>query len=89
MAEKFDYVSEIWNIADFVRDTFKRSEYNRIVLPFALFRRLECALEDTRDAVMQALAEHEAEWGRENDKMGKGVTLTAEEMEALKELLKK
>lgn len=67
MAEKFDYVSEIWNIADFVRDTFKRSEYNRIVLPFALFRRLECALEDTRDAVMQALAKHEAEWGREND----------------------
>lgn len=67
MAEKFDYVGEIWNIAEYARDTFKRSEYNRIVLPFALFRRLECALEATRDAVMKSLEEHEADWGRDND----------------------
>ena len=67
MAEKFDYVGEIWDIAEYARDTFKRSEYNRIVLPFALFRRLECALEVTRDAVMKSLEEHEADWGRDND----------------------
>ena len=29
------------------------------------------------------------EWSPEHDKMGKGVTLSAEEMETLKELLKK
>ena len=66
MAEKFDYVSEIWDIAEYARDTFKRSEYNRIVLPFVLFRRLECALEATRDDVIESLKANEAEWGRDN-----------------------
>ena len=64
---RFDYVNEIWNIADYVRDIIPRKEYNKVILPFALLRRLECALEPTRDAVCRALEEHEAEWGREHD----------------------
>ena len=70
MAEQktvLDFVSDIWKVADYVRDVIKRSEYNRVVLPFALLRRLECALEPTRDAVLKGLAEHESEWGREHD----------------------
>ena len=63
----FDYANEIWKIADYVRDVIKRKDYNRVILPFALLRRLECALEDTRDAVCAAVEEHEAEWGREHD----------------------
>lgn len=59
--ENFDYVTEIWNIADYVRDIIKRSEYNRIVLPFSLLRRLECALEETRNDVLDAVTAHEAE----------------------------
>ena len=65
--ERFDYENEIWDIADFVRDIVKRSEYNRIVLPFSLLRRLECALEATRDAVCECVEKHEELWGREND----------------------
>ena len=67
MADTFNYESEIWAIADYVRDIIKRSEYNRIILPFSLLRRLECALEPTRDAVTTALTEHEVEWGREHN----------------------
>ena len=52
--ERFDYVNEIWGIADYVRDVIKRSEYNKIILPFSLLRRLECALEPTRDAVIES-----------------------------------
>ena len=63
----FNYEAEIWGVADYVRDVIKRSEYNRIILPFSLLRRLECALEPTRNAVLQAVQEHEAEWGREHD----------------------
>jgi type I restriction enzyme M protein len=66
-ATSFDYVNEIWNIADFIRDIIPRAEYNRVVLPFSLLRRLECALEPTREAVCEALEEHEVDWGREND----------------------
>ena len=63
----FDYVSEIWNIADYLRDVIKRSEYNRIVLPFSLLRRLECALAPTRKEVTDAFLQYESEWGRESD----------------------
>ena len=63
----FDYANEIYAIADYLRDTIKRSEYNRVVLPFTLLRRLECALEPTRDDVVKALEEHEADWGRFSD----------------------
>ena len=47
----FDYVGEIWSIADWVRDVIRPADYNKLILPFALLRRLECALEPTRDAV--------------------------------------
>lgn len=65
--ERFNYEDEIWKIADYVRDIIKRSEYNRIILPFALLRRLECALEATRDDVCRVFEEKEAEWGRESE----------------------
>ena len=52
LGEKFNYVSDILDIADFVRDTIKRAEFNKVVLPFTLLRRLECVLEPTRDAVL-------------------------------------
>ncbi len=63
----FDYANEIWKVADYLRDVIKRSEYNKVVLPFALLRRLECALEPTRQAVIDTVAEHEPEWGREHN----------------------
>lgn len=62
-----DYVNEIWNIADYVRDVISRADYNKVVLPFALLRRLECALESTRAAVCDAVKEPEKDWGRESD----------------------
>ena len=67
LSKSFDYANEIWKIADYLRDTIKRAEYNRIILPFTLLRRLECALEPTREAVIKAVEEHEADWGRFND----------------------
>ena len=67
LTEKFDYEKEIWAVADLIRGPIKTSEYNRVILPFTMLRRLECALEPTRSAVLQAVEEHEAEWGRESD----------------------
>lgn len=67
LSQKFDYESEIWATANFVWGPIKTSEFNRVILPFTMLRRLECALEPTRDAVVQALDEHEAEWGRESE----------------------
>jgi len=44
--------SDSWAIADLLRGDFKQSQYGRIILPFALLRRLECVLEDSKEAVL-------------------------------------
>ncbi len=44
--------AEIWNVADTLRGDFKQSEFGRVILPFAVLRRLECVLEPTKQAVL-------------------------------------
>ena len=58
MAEKsaFDYVNEIWGIANYVRDVIRPADYNKLILPFAVLRRFECALDATRAAVSRQAA---------------------------------
>lgn len=51
-----DKVSLIWSIADTLRGDFKPHEYGSIILPFVVLRRLECALESTKDAVIKQAA---------------------------------
>ncbi len=45
----------IWSVADLLRGDFKQSDYGKVILPFTILRRLDCALESTKDAT---LAEH-------------------------------
>jgi type I restriction enzyme M protein len=42
----------IWSVADLLRGDFKQSQYGRVILPFTLLRRLECVLEESKDAVV-------------------------------------
>src|SRR4051794_26208038 len=42
----------IWSIADNLRGPYKRSEYGHVILPLTLMRRLDQAMEDTKDAVV-------------------------------------
>ena len=44
--------SFIWSVADLLRGDFKQSQYGRIILPFTLLRRLECVLENSKEAVL-------------------------------------
>lgn len=52
----FDYVNEIWSIANYVRDVIRPADYNKLILPFAVLRRFECALESTRERVNKQVA---------------------------------
>ncbi len=46
-------VSFIWSIADdCLRDVFVRGKYRDVILPMIVFRRIDCLLEDTKDAVL-------------------------------------
>lgn len=42
----------IWSVADLLRGDYKQSEYGKVILPFTVLRRLDCALEPTKPAVL-------------------------------------
>jgi len=44
----------IWKNAEDLWGDFKHTDFGKIILPFTLLRRLECALESTREAVRKA-----------------------------------
>ena len=44
----------IWSVADLLRGDFKQSDYGKVILPFTILRRLDCALESTKDAAQEA-----------------------------------
>ena len=44
----------IWNIADLIRDHYKRSKYPDVILPFTVLRRLDCVLAPTKEKVLTA-----------------------------------
>ena len=46
-------VSSIWSIADdCLRDVFVRGKYRDVILPTFVLRRIDCLLEDTKEAVL-------------------------------------
>lgn len=47
----------VWSIANILRGTYKPAQYGSVILPFTILRRLDCVLEETKEAV---LAEQEA-----------------------------
>ena len=51
-----DLSAFIWSVADLLRGNYRQSDYGKVILPFTILRRLDCALEATKQ---HALAEHE------------------------------
>ena len=49
-------VSFIWGVADLIRDTFKRSKYQDVILPLTVLRRLDCVLAPTKRKVLAVQA---------------------------------
>jgi type I restriction enzyme M protein len=48
--EKVDF---IWSVADLLRGDYKQSEYQRVILPLTVLRRLDCVTEPTKEAVIE------------------------------------
>jgi len=51
-----EIVSFIWGIADLIRDTFKRSKYQDVILPLTVLRRIDCVLAPTKEKVLETNA---------------------------------
>ncbi len=42
----------IWSVADLLRGDYRQSDYGKVILPFAVLRRLDCVLAPTKAAVL-------------------------------------
>ena len=47
-------VDTVFSIANTLRGTYQPDKYRDVILPMIILRRLECALEPTKDAVCSA-----------------------------------
>jgi len=47
------------SVADLLRGDYKQSEYGRVILPFTVLRRLDCVLQDTKEAVLAEFAKRQ------------------------------
>ncbi len=65
MSNFSEKVSFIWSVADLIRDRFKRGEYENVILPLTVLRRIDCVMEPTRAAV-RAKNQELAERGLQN-----------------------
>src|SRR5205814_8102025 len=46
-------VNFIWAVADLIRDSFRRGEYQSVILPLTVLRRLDCVLAPTKARVLE------------------------------------
>lgn len=61
MVDRFNYSSFIWGVADKLRGTYRRADYGKVILPFAVLRRLDCVLEATKAEVLSVAAASKAD----------------------------
>ena len=50
-------VNFIWAVADLIRDSFRRGQYQDVILPLTVLRRLDCVLAPTKVRVLETNAE--------------------------------
>ncbi len=48
----------VWGTADLIRDKFSRGDYEEVILPFVVLRRLDCVLEPNNEDVRQAYEQY-------------------------------
>jgi type I restriction enzyme M protein len=48
-----NHAALISSVADLLRGDYKQSDYGKVILPLTVLRRLDCVLEETKDAVLE------------------------------------
>ena len=54
-----EIVSFLWGVADLFRDTFKRGNYQDVILPLTVLRRLDAVLAPTKPKVLEVQARYQ------------------------------
>ncbi|WP_353634413.1 class I SAM-dependent DNA methyltransferase [Halobacterium sp. NMX12-1] len=61
MSEFNEISNFVYGTADLIRDKFKRGDYEEVILPFLVLRRLDCVLEPTNDEVRETYEQYSDE----------------------------
>ena len=57
--ERHNEISEfIWSIKEHIRDEYAEKDYEDVILPFTLLRRIDCVLEKTHDKVVKTYEQY-------------------------------
>jgi len=55
-------VSFIWDLADLIRDVYKRNEYQKVILPFTVLKRFDCVLSDSKKEVLDTYNKYKGQF---------------------------
>ena len=64
-----EIVGWIWGVADLIRDSFKRGQYQEVILPLTVLRRLDCVLAEKKEKVLETQAKFKAKGLQDLDGM--------------------
>jgi len=72
-------INFIWDLADLLRDVYRRNEYQKVILPFTVLKRFDCALRDSKKEVIETYNKYKNQFenmepvllGAAKDKNGK------------------
>lgn len=64
-----EFADFIWSIKELIRDEYAEKDYEDVILPFTLLRRLDCVLEKTQDAVDKAYQKYKTQNPNTLDKL--------------------
>lgn len=53
-----EFADFIWGIKEHIRDEYQEKDYEDVILPFTLLRRIDCVLERTHDKVVETFAKY-------------------------------
>lgn len=64
-----EFADFIWSIKEIIRDEYAEKDYEDVILPFTLLRRLDCVLEKTQDAVDKSFQKYKTQNPNTLDKL--------------------
>ncbi|MBI5000029.1 MAG: SAM-dependent DNA methyltransferase [Euryarchaeota archaeon] len=57
-----DKVSFIWDLANLLRGTYKRNEYQKVILPFTVLKRFDSVLADSKEIVLKTYSKYKGQF---------------------------
>jgi len=55
-------ITFIWDLADLLRGTYKRNEYQKVILPFTVLKRFDSVLSDSKKKILETYNKYKGQF---------------------------